>query len=129
MKTSGLNVHKDNVFCAIYNGKGYSPVIEYETTTPKIRQMGDYLRREGVEKVTMESTSIYWVNVTRQYDTLPPVIQQLRTYSCKYTKLQEQKTRSLQKMDRIMVMCGFRIGSWNGKSRNMISLQYKLTSV
>jgi hypothetical protein len=40
-----------------------------------------------------------------------PVIQQLRTYSRKYTKLQEQKTRSLQKMDRIMVMCGFRIGS------------------
>jgi hypothetical protein len=40
-----------------------------------------------------------------------PIIQQLRTYSRKYTKLQEQKTRSLQKMDRIMVMCGFRIGS------------------
>jgi hypothetical protein len=40
-----------------------------------------------------------------------PVIQELRTYSRKYTKLQEQKTRSLQKMDRIMVMCGFRIGS------------------
>jgi hypothetical protein len=40
-----------------------------------------------------------------------PVIQQLRTYSRKYTKLQEQKTRSLQKMDRIMVLCGFRIGS------------------
>jgi len=40
-----------------------------------------------------------------------PLIQQLRVYSRKYTKLQEQKTRSLQKMDRIMVMCGFRIGS------------------
>jgi hypothetical protein len=40
-----------------------------------------------------------------------PIIQQLRVYSRKYTKLQEQKTRSLQKMDRIMVMCGFRIGS------------------
>jgi len=41
----------------------------------------------------------------------PPTIQELRTYSRKYTKLQEQKTRSLQKMDRLMVMCGFRIGS------------------
>ena len=49
-------------------------------------------------------------DVARQYDTLP-VNQELRTYSRKYTKLQEQKTRSLQKMDRIMVICGFRIGS------------------
>jgi transposase len=40
-----------------------------------------------------------------------PQIQELRVYSRKYTKLQQQKTRSLQKMDRIMVLCGFRIGS------------------
>ena len=40
-----------------------------------------------------------------------PVIQELRTYSRKYTKLQEQKTCSLQKMDRIMVKCGYRISS------------------
>ena len=40
-----------------------------------------------------------------------PTIQQLRVYSRKYIKLQEQKTRSLQKMDRIMVKCGYRIGS------------------
>jgi hypothetical protein len=33
-----------------------------------------------------------------------PVIRELRTYSRKYTKLQERKTRSLRKTDRIMVM-------------------------
>jgi hypothetical protein len=38
-------------------------------------------------------------------------IQELRTYSGKYTRLQQQKTRSLQKMDRLMVMSGIRIGS------------------
>jgi hypothetical protein len=59
MKTCGLDVHKDSVFCAIYNGKCYSEVKEYETTTPKIRQMGEYLRSEGVKKVSMESTSTY----------------------------------------------------------------------
>jgi len=154
MKTCGLDVHKDSVFCAIYNGKEYSEVKEYSTTMPSIRQMGEYLREEGVRKVAMESTSTYWVPVWdvllemgfelmlvnpylvkqmpgRKSDIkdaqwiacllhkgllrgsmIPsPVIQQLRTYSRKYTKLQEQKTRSLQKMDRIMVMCGFRIGS------------------
>ena len=154
MKTCGLDVHKDTVFCAIYNAKGYSEVKEYETTTPKLRQMGEYLRSECVQRVAMESTSTYWVPVWdillemgfelmlvnpylikqmpgRKSDVkdaqwiacllhkgllrgsmIPsPVIQELRTYTRKYTKLQEQKTRSLQKMDRLMVMCGFRIGS------------------
>jgi len=154
MKTCGLDVHKDSIFCAVYNGKDYSEVKEYETTTPKIRQMGEYLLGEGVAKVAMESTSTYWVPVWdillemgfelmlvnpflikqmpgRKSDVkdaqwiacllykgmlrgsmIPsPTIQELRTYSRKYTKLQEQKTRSLQKMDRLMVMCGFRIGS------------------
>jgi transposase len=154
MKVSGLDVHKDNVFCAIYNGKDYSPVKEYETTTPNIRQLGEYLRSEGVRKVAMESTSTYWVPVWdillemgfelmlvnpflikqmpgRKSDVkdaqwiacllhkgllrgsmIPsPTIQQLRTYCRKYSKLQQQKTRALQKMDRVMVMCGFRIGS------------------
>jgi transposase len=154
MKTCGLDVHKDSIFCAIFNGKDYSEVKEYDTTTPKIRQLGEYLCAEGVKKVAMESTSTYWVPV---WDVLlemgfelmlvnpflikqmpgrksdikdaqwiscllhkgllrssmipPPLIQQLRSYSRKYTKLQEQKIRALQKMDRIMVMCGFRIGS------------------
>jgi len=154
MKVSGLDVHKNSIFCAIYDGKSYSQVKEYDSTLPKIRQMGDYLRSEGVTKVAMESTSTYWVPVWdvllemgfelmlvnpflikqmpgRKSDIkdaqwiscllhkgllrgsmIPsPLIQQLRVYSRKYTKLQEQKTRSLQKMDRIMVMCGYRIGS------------------
>jgi transposase len=154
MKVSGLDVHKDSIFCAIYDGKAYSQVNEYDSTIPKIRQMGVYLRSEGVTKVAMESTSTYWVPVWdvllemgfelmlvnpflikqmpgRKSDIkdaqwiscllhksmlrgslIPsPIIQQLRVYSRKYTKLQEQKTRSLQKMDRIMVKCGFRIGS------------------
>ena len=158
MKVSGLDVHKDNIFCAVYNGKEYSEVKEYETTMPKIRQMGEYLRSEGVTKVAMESTSTYWVPVWdvllemgfelmlvnpvlikqmpgRKSDVkdsqwiacllhkgmlrgsmIPSAtIQQLRIYSRKYTKLQEQMTRSLQKMDRVMVMCGFRIGSCMSK--------------
>jgi transposase len=163
MKTCGLDVHKDSIFCAIYDGKQYSQISEYETTTPNIRKMGEYLycvrstrylRSEGVSKVAMESTSTYWVPVWdvlyemgfelmlvnpylirqmpgRKSDVkdaqwiscllhkgmlrgsvIPsPSIQQLRIYCRKYTKLQQQKTRSLQKMDRVLVMSGFRIGS------------------
>jgi hypothetical protein len=47
MKTSRLDVHKDSVFCAVYDGKNYSAAKGYETTTPKIRQLGEYLRTEG----------------------------------------------------------------------------------
>ena len=70
MKTCGLDVHKNNVFCAIprtsytvqvFNGKEYSQVLEYETTIPKIRQMGEYLRSEGVTKVaTCTERSVVW---------------------------------------------------------------------
>jgi transposase len=154
MKTSGLDVHKDSIFCAIYNGKAYSEVKEYSTTTPHIRLMGEYLRGEGVNRVAMESTSTYWVPIwdillamgfeltlvnpflikqmpgrksdvkdaqwiatllhkglLRSSVVPSPKIQELRAYTRKYTKLQEQKTRSLQKMDRLMVMSGIRIGS------------------
>jgi len=63
MKTSGLDVHKDTIFCAIYDGKSYSVVKEFLTTTGSIRELGSYLQKEGVKKVAMESTSTYWVPV------------------------------------------------------------------
>ena len=63
MKTSGLDVHKDTIFCAIYDGKNYSSVKEFSTTTISIRAMGEYLQSEKVKKVAIESTSTYWVPV------------------------------------------------------------------
>jgi hypothetical protein len=36
MKTSGLDVHKDNIFCAIYDGKSYSAVKEFSIATDSI---------------------------------------------------------------------------------------------
>jgi transposase len=63
MKTSGLDVHKDSIFCAIYDGKNYSPVKEFLTTTGSIRSLGEYLQSEKVKKVAMESTSTYWVAI------------------------------------------------------------------
>ena len=63
MKVSGLDVHKDSIFCAIYNGKEYSEVKEYSSMTNSIRDLGSYLQSEGVQHVAMESTSIYWTPI------------------------------------------------------------------
>ena len=41
----------------------------------------------------------------------PPLIQELRVYSRKYSKLQQQVTRVLVGMDNILIMCGIRASS------------------
>jgi transposase len=63
MKVSGLDVHKDTVFCAIYDGKKYGKVDEYRTFSENIRTMGNNLLQAGVKKVAIESTGIYWIPV------------------------------------------------------------------
>jgi len=63
MKVSGLDVHKDTIFCAIYDGKKYGEVIEYPTFSESIRTMGNTLLKEGVKRVALESTGIYWIPV------------------------------------------------------------------
>ncbi|MDR1543034.1 MAG: IS110 family transposase, partial [Prevotellaceae bacterium] len=54
---------KDSIFCAIYDGKSYSAVKEFSTTTVSIRKLCSYLESEKVKKVAMESTSTYWVPI------------------------------------------------------------------
>ena len=56
-------MHKDTVFCAVFDGKKYSDVEVFETFTPDIRKLGDYLKESDVKRVAMESTSIYWIPV------------------------------------------------------------------
>jgi transposase len=63
MKTCGLDVHKDSIFCAIYDEKSNSVVKEFTTTTVSIRSLGEYLRSAKVKKVAMESTSTYRVPI------------------------------------------------------------------
>jgi transposase len=153
-KVCGLDVHKDSIFCAIYNGEKYSEVKEYPTTTCSIYSMGEYLQSEDVREVAMESTGIYWIAVWdlllemgfeltlvnpylikqmpgRKSDSKdaqwiaellykgmirgsfvpPPLIQELRVYTRKYSKLQHQVTRVLTGMDSTLVMCGIRASS------------------
>src|SRR5690606_9250641 len=63
MKVCGLDVHKDSIFCAVHNGKKPGEVKEYSTLTASIVDMADYLHSQGVERIAMESTGIYWIPV------------------------------------------------------------------
>lgn len=63
MKVSGLDVHKDTIFCGVYDGKRQSSVQEFSTFTEDIRKMGSLLLQEGVKRIAMESTGIYWIPV------------------------------------------------------------------
>ena len=63
MKVSGLDVHKDTIFCAIYDGKEYGEVIEYPVFSSDIRTMGHHMHKAGVRRVALESTGIYWIPV------------------------------------------------------------------
>ena len=62
-KTCGLDVHKDTVFCAIFDGHHLGEVKEYQTTTPGIYLMAEDLQLQGVSRVAIESTGIYWIPV------------------------------------------------------------------
>jgi transposase len=63
MKVSGLDVHKDTIFCGIYDGKKNIAVQEFTTFTENIREMGIMLQRKKIKRIAMESTSIYWIPV------------------------------------------------------------------
>jgi transposase len=62
-RACGLDVHKNTIFCATYDGKKHGPVIEYTTLTTSIRAMGTALLSEEVEAIAMESTGMYWIPV------------------------------------------------------------------
>jgi transposase len=62
-KTCGLDVHKDTIFCGVFDGKNYQEVKDYSTLTSSIIAMGEYLKSEGVEDVALESTGMYWIPV------------------------------------------------------------------
>ncbi|MDR2926745.1 MAG: hypothetical protein LBV41_00855 [Cytophagaceae bacterium] len=63
MKTSGLDVHKDTIFCASYDGKSYFSVKEFSTMTVSIRLLSEYWKSKKLEKVAMESTVTCWIPI------------------------------------------------------------------
>ncbi|TAE17976.1 MAG: IS110 family transposase [Bacteroidetes bacterium] len=59
----GLDVHKETIFCALYQEGQKSEVMQYPAFTSDLKQMAQFLKDHGVNRVAMESTGIYWVPV------------------------------------------------------------------
>jgi transposase len=59
-------VHKDSVFACILDEGGKKILEErYGTLTPDLDKLRDVLVFHGVGRVSLESTSIYWMPVVR----------------------------------------------------------------
>ena len=61
----GLDVHKDSVYLCILSEDGELIEKVFEVLTFQLHQMRDLLLAHHVEKVSMESTSVYWIPIWR----------------------------------------------------------------
>ena len=109
MKTSGLDVHKDTIFCAIYDGKSYSTVMEFELKLVNPHHIKQKPGRKSDAKDAPWIAELLHKNMLRGSLVPSPLIQKLRTYTREYRNLVNQHTKVLTQMDRVLVMCGIRI--------------------
>ena len=154
MIATGLDAHKDTIFCGIHNGKKNLDVKEFSTLTHDIRNLGEYVRSLGGHTSAMESTGIYWIPIWNILNEMgfelilvnpylikqmpgrksdvkdaqwiatllqkgllrasfvpDKKIQELRTITRKYMKLQQRRVTIEQNMERILEICNIRITS------------------
>lgn len=64
-ESSGLDVHKDSVFCCILCANGEKIQHKFGVLTEELVTLRDLMVSEGVEECAMESTSIYWIPIWR----------------------------------------------------------------
>jgi len=70
---AGLDVHKKSVSACVRkvdgDGKETISVREFSTVTQDILQMGDWMAAQGVKRVAMESTGVYWKPIWNLLET------------------------------------------------------------
>ena len=65
---SGLDVHKDSIFCCILCADGRKIQHKFGVLTEELQTLRDLMESEGVEECAMESTSIYWIPIWRVFE-------------------------------------------------------------
>jgi transposase len=136
-RACGLDVHKDTIFCATYNGTKHGPVKEYTTLTTSIRTMGEDLRNEDVDSIAMESTGMYWVPVWNILEEMgfhlilvnPYLIKQMPGRKSDVKDAQWIATLLQKGMLRSSLVPGKEIRELRTYSRRYVKLQQRQTSV
>jgi transposase len=137
MKVCGLDVHKDSVFCAIYNGKVYSEVKKYETLTNQVYAMGHNLQSGGVTRVAMESTGIYWIPIWNILEEMGFELMLVNPYLIRQMPGRKSDVKDAQWIAKLLykgmlrgsLVPDARIRDLRTYSRKYVKLQYQLTSV
>ncbi len=61
---AGLDLHKEEIWaCLLGSIRMKAQVKTFGTCTDEVRQLGKWLKQEGIESVAMESTGVFWVPV------------------------------------------------------------------
>jgi len=136
-KTCGLDVHKDTVFCGIFDGKRHQVVKEYSTLTSSITSLGNYLRSEGVEDVALESTGMYWIPVWNILEEMGFKLTLVNPYLIKQMPGRKSDVKDAQWIATLLhkglvrsslIPCK-EIRELRVYSRKYIKLQHRLTSI
>ena len=136
-RACGLDVHKDTIFCATFNGKKHGPVTEYSTLTSSIRTMGEELSLEGIDAIAMESTGMYWIPVWNILEDMgfhlilvnPFLIKQMPRRKSDVKDAQWIATLLHKGLLRSSLVPGKEIRELRTYSRRYIKLQQRQTSV
>ena len=65
---AGIDIGKDTHYVAVDPDRSPEPVRSFDAFTPDLEEMAAWLSSCGVEKVAMESTSVYWIPVYEVLD-------------------------------------------------------------
>lgn len=59
----GLDVHKDSIYAALFNGKDRSDVQVFGPFTAQVKELTNWLQQHKVRRLALESTGMYWVPI------------------------------------------------------------------
>ncbi|MEK7226136.1 MAG: IS110 family transposase [Bacteroidota bacterium] len=134
-RVCGLDVHKDTVFCAFYDGEKKSEVKEYATFTSSIKEMGNEIRSHGIKEIAMESTGIYWIPIWNVLEDMGFTLTLVNPYQIKQMPGRKSDVKDAQWIASLLhkgmlrgsLVPGKRIRELRTYSRKYVQLQGKIT--
>ncbi len=61
INAAGIDIGSRSHFVAVPNDRNEISVREFQTFTPDLQEMANWLQKCGIETIAMESTGVYWI--------------------------------------------------------------------